>query len=116
MYYECINSPFILYKTYLELLCRVIYNTDKKILAGFLSEIKGDCGNLSFCNQKTCIATKKNKVSFIVLKETTNFCLQIMNICVKYIDADFITQFKIEFLLLFTGCRKVLGKMPDGIF
>ena len=24
---------------------------------------------------------------------------------------SFITQFKIEFLLLFTGCRKVLGKM-----
>ena len=23
------------------------------------------------------------------------------------------TQFKIEFLLAFTGCRKVLGKMPD---
>ena len=23
-----------------------------------------------------------------------------------------ITQVKIEFLLLFTGCRKVLGKMP----
>ena len=25
---------------------------------------------------------------------------------------SFITQFKIEFLLLFNGCRKVLGKMP----
>ena len=26
---------------------------------------------------------------------------------------SFITQFKIEFLLPFTGCRKLLGKMPD---
>ena len=26
---------------------------------------------------------------------------------------SFITQYKIEFLLPFTGCRKVLGKMPD---
>ena len=25
---------------------------------------------------------------------------------------SFITQFKTEFLILFTGCRKVLGKMP----
>ena len=25
---------------------------------------------------------------------------------------NFITQFKIEFLLQFTGCIKVLGKMP----
>ena len=29
---------------------------------------------------------------------------------------SFITQFKIEFLLLFTGCRKVLRKMPVGKF
>ena len=26
-------------------------------------------------------------------------------------ELSFMTQFKIEFLLLFTGCRKVLGKM-----
>ena len=26
--------------------------------------------------------------------------------------SSFITQFKIKFLLPFTGCRKVLGKMP----
>ena len=28
---------------------------------------------------------------------------------------NFITQFKIKFLLLFTGCRKVLGKMPASV-
>ena len=26
---------------------------------------------------------------------------------------SYITQFKIEFLLPFTGCRKVLGNVPD---
>ena len=30
-------------------------------------------------------------------------------------NMSFITQFKIEFLLPFTSCRKVLGKMPDMI-
>ena len=30
----------------------------------------------------------------------------------KNMRLNFITQFKIEFLLLFAGCRKVLGKMP----
>ena len=29
---------------------------------------------------------------------------------------SFITQFKIEFLLPFTGCRKVLRKMPVCVF
>ena len=28
---------------------------------------------------------------------------------------SFITQFKIEFLLSFTSCKKVLGKMPECI-
>ena len=31
---------------------------------------------------------------------------------VKWKRTSFITQFKIEFLLPLTGCRKVLGKMP----
>ena len=30
-------------------------------------------------------------------------------------ELSFITQFKIEFLLLFTCCRKVLGKVPGVI-
>ena len=30
----------------------------------------------------------------------------------SFMRLSFITQFKIEFLLSFTGCRKVLGKMP----
>ena len=34
---------------------------------------------------------------------------------VKWKRMSFITQFKIEFLLPFTGCRKVLEKMPDII-
>ena len=28
---------------------------------------------------------------------------------------SFITQLKIEFLLPFNGCRKVLGKIPRGL-
>ena len=31
----------------------------------------------------------------------------------SFMRLSFITPLKIEFLLLFTGCRKVLGKMPD---
>ena len=30
--------------------------------------------------------------------------------------SSFITQLKIEFLLPFTGCRKVLEKMPEYVF
>ena len=32
----------------------------------------------------------------------------------SFMRLSFITQFKIEFLQLFTGCTKVVGKMPDS--
>ena len=32
-----------------------------------------------------------------------------------FIRLNFLTQLKIEFLLPFTGCRKVLGKMPGSV-
>ena len=33
----------------------------------------------------------------------------------KHDEIGFITQFKIEFLLPFTGCRKMLGEMPENV-
>ena len=32
----------------------------------------------------------------------------------SFVRLSFITQLKIEFVLPITGCRKVLGKMPDS--
>ena len=34
----------------------------------------------------------------------------------SFMRLSFITQFKIEFLLPFTGCRKVLRKIPEITF
>ena len=45
-----------------------------------------------FCDHKSCVATLKNKISCIVLKETTKFCLQIINVSGKYIDPDFVIR------------------------
>ena len=39
--------------------------------------------------------------------------LELYNSIRSFMRLSFITQFKIEFLWPFTGCRKVLGKMPD---
>ena len=37
LYYESISSPFLLYKTYLEILCTIVYNfVEKKILPLFI--------------------------------------------------------------------------------
>ena len=45
--------------------------------------------------------------TFKVVSKTTTTTKKYMK------RLSFITQFKIQFLLLFTGCRKVLGKMPE---
>ena len=39
-------------------------------------------------------------------------CLKIKKEKKNIMRLSFVTQFKIEFLLLFNGCRKVLGKIP----
>ena len=46
-------------------------------------------------------------------KEWKMFPVCFINKERKKAQISFITQLKVEFLLLFTGCRKVLGTMPD---
>ena len=42
--------------------------------------------------------------------------LEILEFNGDFLTLSFITQFKIELLLLFTGCRKVLGRMLGYLF
>ena len=49
----------------------------------------------------------------IVFLQRQQFFLVLYNFIGSFMRLSFITQFKIEFLWPFTGCRKVLGKMPD---
>ena len=55
---------------------------------------------------------------FMCVCKYTLCVFRYLNKRVRRISAysSFITQFKIEFLLLFAGCRKVLGKMPGFYF
>ena len=55
-------------------------------------------------NQRVRRIGKKNGKSFKVVSKTKKG--------EKHLKGLIITQFKIEFLLPFTGCRKVLEKMP----
>ena len=49
----------------------------------------------------------------IVFLQRQQFFVELYNFIGSFMRLSFITQFKIEFLWPFTGCRKVLGKMPD---
>ena len=47
----------------------------------------------------------------IVCQQQEQFFLELESLMGSFMRSSFITQFKIDFLLLFTGCRKVLGKV-----
>ena len=52
---------------------------------------------------------------YIICLQQQQFSLKFQSFMGSFMRMSFITQFKIEFLLPFTGCRKVLGKMPDMV-
>ena len=49
---------------------------------------------------------------YIVCMQWQQMFLRLQSFMVSFMRLSFITQFKTEFLLLFTSCRKVLGKIP----
>ena len=51
----------------------------------------------------------------IIFLQHQQFFLELKNFIGSFLRLSFITQFKIEFLRPFTGCRKVLGKMSDTL-
>ena len=87
LYYESICGPFLLYKTYLKILCRTVYNfVDKKISLLFINNGFRLCRNKTICDQRLCEGSRKNKNKFIIYLETTDFCLRIVEISCMFID------------------------------
>ena len=84
-YYICINSPFILYKTYLQLLYRIIYNNaNRKYCRFFYLALK-----TSDLQPQVLCCYLKNKISCFIFMETKTFCVQIINFSGEYIDPHF---------------------------
>ena len=71
-------------------MCRIVYNVaDKNILLFFVSNSKSQCSHLTVCNHEICLGSNKNKIKSVVFKETTKFCLCIIEIFCNYIHPDF---------------------------
>ena len=75
-------------------MCRIVYNVaDKNILLFFVSNSKSQCSHLTVCNHEICLGSNKNKIKSVVFKETTKFCLCIIEIFCNYIHPDLYTMF-----------------------
>ena len=103
-YYESVNSSFMLYKFYLEVLCRVIFNNVlKKVLPIVLSDFDTNTFSAwkkrSFCRRNFCTGTERKKIISIVIKETAYFSLHILKLNNDCINVDFVSQ-------IFNGYKK----------
>ena len=68
LYYESMCSPFLMYKTYFEILCRIVYNfVDKKILPLFINNGFSACRNETVCDLRQCQGSRKNKNNLLFI-------------------------------------------------
>ena len=73
LFYEVINSPFLLWKSYLDILARIVFNfCEKYILPVLLSDWNDDCRNYTACMPKNCFSMKRIKVKEIVFSAALN--------------------------------------------
>ena len=75
LFYESMNSPFMLWKLYLNILCQIVFNVcDKSVLPVVLSGVTGDCRKYNACTSKNCPSMKLNKIKVIFFREIVCFC------------------------------------------
>ena len=69
LFYEVINSPFMLWKFYLDVLARIVFNySDKYVIPTILSGSNDDCRNHTICTQFTCFGLKKIRLRKLFLR------------------------------------------------
>ena len=77
-YYDYINNPFTVYKFYLEVLCRIIFNNVvKKVLPKLIRDFDANnsysCRQVTICNKKIVHLLKKKQDYFLLLSEKLRF-------------------------------------------
>ena len=60
LYYESISSPFMLWKFYLNILSRIVFNVSHEFIFPLLtSSLDGNCRDFTVCTSKNCLSLKK---------------------------------------------------------
>ena len=94
-YYESVNRCFMPYKTYLEILCRVIFNSLlKRVLLLILTDFvrKRDVGGVVIVLEMIFLGFRRTKIIFIFIKEAAGFSLHVVGIANESINVDFMKQ------------------------
>ena len=91
LFYEIMNSPFMLWILYLDVLCWVVFNVcDKSVLPVILSGVTGDCRKYTACTSKNCPSIKINKIKAIFFREIVYFCKRLAEFSSLSVNSQFI--------------------------
>ena len=78
LYYGSINSPFMVWKLYLDELCRIVFNiSDRFIFPLLTSGINGNCRSATACTTSNCSQLKINKNKTIFFRALVLFCISL---------------------------------------
>lgn len=93
LYYESINSPFMFWKFYLDVLlsCRTVSNVSHRFVFPLLvSGIDLDCRKYTVCTSKNCSNSKIRKVKVVFHRELVVFYKNLSNALCSTFDPYFI--------------------------
>ena len=97
IFYESISSPYLLWKFYIDVLCRTVFNVSYEFIFPLLmSGIDLNCRDFACCTTENCSGLGKDRVKSIFFREVVDFCIKLSEFCRKNINSDFIIDvFKI---------------------
>ena len=91
LFYENTNSPFMIWKLYLDILCRVVFDVcDKFVLPVILSRVIGDCRRYTACTSKNCSNMKISKIEAVFFGEIVCFCKRLAKFSSLSVNPQFI--------------------------
>ena len=94
LYYECMSSPFLLFKMYLDTLCKTVFNiTDKDNLLIIFSAVKSTWRDFMECSVENCSGLKKRKLRLFFLRDLLNFVFTLFAYRVKTLTNILKTMF-----------------------
>ena len=90
LYYESISSPFLLWKSYLDILCRAIFNVSYKfVLPILVSGVDLNCRKFTAYTSRNCSGLKVKKVRAIFFKKQVEFCNKLSRTSCLNVDPYF---------------------------
>lgn len=88
---KVINSPFLLWKFYLDVLAKIVFNySDNHILPTILPGLNDNCRDHTVCMPFTCFGLKKNKIKEILFEATLKSAKKLVKQSCVSVDSYFI--------------------------